>query len=347
MKTTTAILVKTKEPLALVELEVPSLKEGQVLVDVSYSGVCHTQLLECRGHRGEDKFLPHCLGHEGSGIVREIGPGVTKVRPGDRVILSWMKGSGKNVPGTVYQWNGEAVNAGAVTTFGRSTVASENRLTPIPDNLDLKMAAMLGCAVATGLGSVCNVAQPKAGQNLAVFGCGGIGLCAIAGARISECNPIIAIDIDEKKLCLAKEMGATHSIDASRLDVRGELKKLCSQGLDFAIEASGNPAVMLQAIESIRPQGGTAVIIGNAKHGQNLSLDPLHFNLGKRLLGTWGGDNIPDRDFPRYMNFLSSGKLNLTSLVSKIYPLEKINEAIDDLESGRVARPLIDMAMGV
>lgn len=345
MKTKAAILVKTGEPLALVELEIPALKEGQVLVDVCYSGVCHTQVLECRGFRGEDKFVPHCMGHEASGIVKAIGPGVEKVRPGQKVILTWMKGLGKNVPGTTYDWNGSKVNAGGVTTFSKSTVVSENRLIPIGDDLDMKVAAMLGCAVATGLGSVLNVAKPKAGESLAVFGSGGIGQCAIAGARILGCNPIIAIDRDETKLALAKKMGATHTVLAGDADVKMEIAKLCPKGLDVAVESSGVPSVMIQAIESVRAQGGTVVIVGNAHHGQKLSLDPIHFNLGKRLLGTWGGDNLPDEHFPKYAQWVRSGDLNLAPLVSKLYSLEKINEAIDDLESGKVARPIIDMSL--
>ncbi|MBI4125631.1 MAG: zinc-binding dehydrogenase [Deltaproteobacteria bacterium] len=338
MKTKAAVLIQTREPLAVVDLGIPPLKEGQVLVEVAYSGVCHTQLLECRGYRGEDKFLPHCLGHEASGVVREIGPGVTKVRPEQKVILSWMKGSGKNVPGTTYDWNGTAVNAGAVTTFSRSTVVSENRLTPVADDFDLKSAALLGCAAATGLGSVLNVAQPKAGQSLAVFGAGGIGLCAVAGARIAGCRPVIAIDLLEERLALAKAMGATECRLAGK-----EGAKL--EGLDFAVEATGVPEVMLQAVECVRPQGGTIVIVGNARHGQRLQLDPFHFNLGKRLLGTWGGDNDPDRDFPKYAGWVSSGALNLRPLISKCYPLAEINRALDDLETGRAARPLIDMSL--
>ncbi len=129
MKTTAAILVETGKPLELAELDIPALKPGQVLVEIAFSGVCHTQLSEVRGHRGQDNFLPHCLGHEASGTVRELGAGVTKVADGDRVVLSWIKGSGANVPGTVYGWDGRKVNAGGVTTFMRHAVISENRLT--------------------------------------------------------------------------------------------------------------------------------------------------------------------------------------------------------------------------
>src|SRR5262249_54147278 len=158
--------------------------------------------------RGEDKFLPHCLGHEGSGLVLEVGPGVTKVRPGDRAILSWIKGSGADVAGWAYDWNGRRVNAGPITTFGRHSILSENRVTTIPADFPAQEAAMLGCAVPTGLGAVFNTAQPRPGQNLAVFGAGGIGLCAIAGAAIAGCLPIIAIDTNPAKLSLAKRIGA-------------------------------------------------------------------------------------------------------------------------------------------
>src|SRR6267154_5592743 len=126
MKTTAAVLVELGKPLELADLEIPVLKPGQALVEVSYSGVCHTQVGEARGYRGEDKFLPHCLGHEGSGIVRGLSPGVTKVKEGDRAILSWIKGSGGDVPGTVYHWDGRSVNSGAITTFSRYSVISEN-----------------------------------------------------------------------------------------------------------------------------------------------------------------------------------------------------------------------------
>ena len=141
MKTTAAVLVELGKPLELADLEVPVLKPGRCLVEVTYSGVCHTQVGEARGHRGEDKFLPHGLGHEGSGIVREVGPGVTKVKPGDKVILSWIKGSGADVPGTVYDWNGRKVNAGGITTFATHSVISENRLTLVPEGMSMRLAA--------------------------------------------------------------------------------------------------------------------------------------------------------------------------------------------------------------
>jgi len=328
-----------------VELDIPALKPGQVLVEISFSGVCHTQLLEVRGYRGEDRYVPHCLGHEGSGIVREVSQSVTKVKAGDRVILSWMKGSGADIPGSVYKWGDRNVNAGAITTFGRHAIISENRLTLLPDDVGMGDAATLGCAIATGMGAVANTAQAQRGQSLAVFGAGGIGLCAVAGAAILGCHPVVAVDIVPDKLERARQLGATHVVDARGLDPVSELARLVPAGLDIAIEASGRPAVMAQALQSVRKQGGTAVVIGNAKHGEMLQIDPAQLNMGKRLLGSWGGDNVPDRDFITYARLVASGQLKLQPLVSQIYSLHQVNVALDDLEAGRVGRALINLTL--
>ena len=344
MKTLAAVLVETGRPLELAELEIPALKPGQVLVEIAFSGVCHTQLLESRGHRGKDAFLPHCLGHEGSGKALEVGPGATKIKPGERVVLSWIKGSGAEAGGTVYRWAGRGVNAGPVTTFARHAVVSENRLTRLPDGLALDASALLGCAIPTGVGSVINAARAQAGQSLVVFGAGGIGLCATAGAKLAGCAPIVAVDMRADRLALALRLGATHALLASETDVATEIQRLCPGGADIAIEATGRPAVMREALLCVRAQGGSAVVVGNARSGETLEIDPKQLNLGKRLLGTWGGDNVPDRDFPRYAEWLASGKLDVAPLISRSYPLARINEALDDLESGRAARPLVEMA---
>lgn len=344
MKTTAAVLVECGRPLELADLEIPAIKLGQVLVAVAFCGVCHTQILEARGHRGPDNYLPHCLGHEGSGTVQECGPGVTKVKPGDRVILSWIKGSGADVAGTVYGWNGKSVNAGGITTFAQHSIISENRLTVIPDGLDMRRAALVGCAIPTGAGVVFNTAQPRPGQSLVVFGVGGIGSCAIAAANLAGCVPLIAVDVNSDKLALAKQLGATHTVNAKNADPVKQIRELCLGGADFAIEATGNPTVMKQALACVRPQGGTAVVVGNARAGQTLEIDPRELNQGKRLLGTWGGDNNPDRDFPRYCKLIASGKLDVTPLLSRTYGLPDINAALDDLEHGLCTRPLIDVA---
>lgn len=344
VKTLAAVLVETGKPLVLAELEIPSLKPGQVLVEIAFSGICHTQILECRGHRGKDAYLPHCLGHEGSGTVRDIGSEVKKVKKGDAVILSWMKGSGQDVPGTVYTWNHQRVNAGAITTFSRYSIISENRLTPLPADVSSQEAALLGCTAATGLGSIFNTAGAKSGQSVAVFGVGGVGLFAVAAAARQGCSPLFAIDLNPSRLELAAQMGATHCVQVPGHDPIKEIKVVCPKGVDIAVEAIGEPAVMQQALQSVRSQGGAVVIIGNAKQGATVTFDPAEFNQGKRLLGTWGGDNLPDRDFPRYLSLLKTGGLKL-NLPTKVYGLNQINGALDDLEKGHVVRPLIDMAL--
>lgn len=341
MKTTAAILVTCGQPLELVDLEIPPLKPGQVLVELDYSGVCHTQVGEWLGWRGPDAYLPHALGHEGCGRVVEVGSGVTRCRPGDAVLLSWLKAGGLDVPGTVYRWGERAVNAGGVTTFSRHSVVSENRVSPYPARLSPRVAALVGCAVATGFGAVVNTARVERGQSVVVFGVGGIGLCAVAAASAAGASPIAAVDTRPSRLDVARQLGATQLIDVTRGDVATRLRELSPAGWDVAVEATGQPAVMATALSCVRPRGGRAVVIGNAKFGETVTIDPREFNQGKQLLGTWGGDTQPDRDFPKYCDWIQQGLAPVEALLDREYSLEQINEALADLHAGRVTRPLI------
>ncbi len=345
MKTTAAVLVALNKPLELADLEIPALAPGQVLVEITYSGVCHTQLLEWQGKRGEDRFLPHCLGHEGSGVVMDVGTQVTKCRPGDRVILSWIKGNGADVPGTKYRWNGRTVNAGGITTFMRRAVVSENRITPQTTELSPAEAAFLGCAVATGLGVIRNTLQVAPNSSVLILGAGGIGLFAIAGAKMREADPIFVADLNDDRLEVARAIGATHLINVQEQDVLEEVHNVCPQGVFYAIEATGQVQAMQDALSAVKPRGGAVAIIGNAAYGQELVLDPQQFNQGKRLLGTWGGDSLPDADFPLYQNWFKEHRINASPLNPAVYPLEKINEALEDFLHRRVTRPLIDMKL--
>ena len=338
-----ALLVETGKPLVLARLDVPALKPGQVLVEIDYSGACGTQVMEARGYKGEDRWLPHCLGHEGVGRVLEITPSVTRVKSGDAVVLSWIKGGGVEAGGCVYEWEGRKVNAGAVTTFQRHAVVSENRLTPVPSQLPIDLAVLLGCAAPTGMGAVFNVLNTSAGQSVAVFGAGGVGLCAIFAAASTGANPVIAIDPNPSRRELALSFGATHVIDAGVEDLGAAIRDITSAGVDLAVEASGLPEVMAQALSVVRQQGGRAVVIGNARHGAELKLNPGLFNQGKSLMGTWGGDSQPDRDYGRYGALLASEPERMRGLLSAPYRLDQINEALEDLASGRIGRPLIDM----
>jgi S-(hydroxymethyl)glutathione dehydrogenase/alcohol dehydrogenase len=345
MKTEAALLVQTGKPLVVAEIDIPPLKPGQVLVEIAYSGACATQVLEWRGDKGDDKWVPHCLGHEGTGTILETSNAVSKVKTGDRVVLSWIKGHGIDAGATVYDWNGRKVNAGAITTFQRHAIVSENRLTLLPNNLAMDVGILLGCAAPTGMGAVFNVLNAQPGKSAAVFGTGGVGLNVLMAASFAGLMPVIGIDPNPKRRTLAKLYGATHVIDPSAGDVIGEIKKIVPQGVDLAVESSGIPAVMDQAVNATRPQGGRAVIIGNAKYGEVLNLNPTVFNQGKSLLGTWGGDSFPDRDYSRFGQLLACGRFPVRGLLSKPYSLAQADQALQDFAIGTSGRPLIDMSL--
>jgi S-(hydroxymethyl)glutathione dehydrogenase/alcohol dehydrogenase len=345
MKTTAALLVQTGAPLVLAEIDIPALKPGQVLVEIAYSGACGTQVMEWRGDKGEDKWVPHCLGHEGTGTVLETGSAVTKVMAGDKVVLSWIRGSGIEAGGAVYAWGEKKVNAGGITTFQRHAVISENRLTLLPPDLPMDIAVLLGCAAPTGMGAVYNVLKAQPGDAVAVFGTGGVGLHAVMAAALVGAMPVIAVDPNPTRRALAPLYGASHVINPNGPDVLAEIRKIVPQGVDIAVESSGVPAAMEQAVNATRQQGGRAVVIGNARHGEMLSLNPAVFNQGKSLMGTWGGDSVPDRDYGRYARLLGAGRFPVRDLLSKPYTLEQADQALQDLASGKIGRPLIDMSL--
>jgi S-(hydroxymethyl)glutathione dehydrogenase/alcohol dehydrogenase len=345
-RTEAAVLYATGQPLRIVSLTIPELKPGQVLVEVAYSGLCHSQLNEARGFKGEDRFLPHTLGHEGSGIVSAVGQGVVKVKPGDRVVLTWIKGSGADVPATIYSSDAGPVNSGAISTFMRRTVISENRLVPIPENMPLREAALLGCAIPTGAGIVLNTLKLHKGESIAIFGAGGIGLSAILAAAMKKAGMIIAVDVFDHKLEQAKRLGATHLINARQKDPLAAILELTGKkGVDYAIESAGKKETMEQAFKAVRDSGGLCVLAGNLPHGQNISIDPFDLIRGKRLIGTWGGETQPDRDIPGYVKYYLSGHMKLELLLTHSYSLAEINRALDDLESGKIGRALIDMSL--
>lgn len=347
MKTIAAVLYKIGEPLKIEELVIPELKPGQVLVNISYSGVCHTQLNELRGLKGEDKFLPHTLGHEGSGVVEEIGPGVDKVKPGDKVVLTWIRGSGADVPSASYRRkDGSTVNSGAISTFMIKSVISENRLVRIPDEMPMREAALLGCAIPTGAGIVINTARLSKGATIAIFGMGGVGLSALLAAKISQSSVIIAIDILDHKLDNVLKFGATHVINARNQPVLSEILSITNgRGVDLAIECAGKKESMEIAFQSVRDNGGLCVLAGNLPHGERISINPFDLIRGKRITGSWGGDTQPDRDIPKYIEYYLSRDLPLDRLITYSYGLADVNQALYDLESGIIGRALIDMSL--
>lgn len=333
-----AVLVEQRKPLVVDPVELPEeLAYGQVLVEVHYSGVCGSQLGEIDGVKGEDKHLPHLLGHEGSGYVLQVGPGVKHVKPGDAVVLHWMKGNGLEAVPPQYRWRGQKLNAGWVTTFNPYAVVSENRLTALPPGFDLKRAALFGCAVTTGIGVVMNNARLKVGESIVVFGAGGVGLNVIQGAALASAWPIIAIDLFDNKLSLARRCGATHLINSNTEDPRQAVRDILGPaGADVVVDNTGMPAVIETAYE-LTAGGGRTVLVGVPRQGHKASLFTLPLHFGKTITGSHGGEAQPSVDIPRYVRLVEAGKLALDMLITHHFPLDEINEAIAQMRSGHVA----------
>jgi S-(hydroxymethyl)glutathione dehydrogenase / alcohol dehydrogenase len=343
MKMKAAILEKLRAPLVLDEVEVPALQCGQVLVRIDRTGICGAQIGEIAGTKGHDKFLPHLLGHEGGGVVLEVGPGVTHVRPDDHVVLHWRKGAGIQASTPAYRWGERKVNSGWVTTFNELAIISENRLTPIPKHIPFEVAALMGCAVTTALGLINNLAQLKIGQSLAVFGCGGVGLNVVQGAALVAADPIIAIDIFDHKLELAREFGATHLINSSKADVGDEVRKIVgSAGVDVFVENTGLVRLIEQAYELTAASGKT-ILVGVPKHDEDITIHSLPLHFGKVLTGCEGGSSNPTIDIPRYLRLYERGKLKLDRLITHRLAFEDINMALDKVRAGEVGRCVLSM----
>lgn len=342
MKTKAAILDQLNAPLEIVDVEIPSLKRGQVLVRVLVSGICRAQFNEMIGLKGADKFLPHMLGHEASAFVEEVGPQVTKVKKGDYVVLSWIKGNGIEAGGTQYKNGTRTINAGGVTTFSDYSVVSENRVTRISKKISPEVAAIIGCAVATGSGIINNTLNVSRASSIAVFGVGGIGLSVILGARRRGCLKIIAVDISAHKLEMARAMGATDCVDAGAKNFVEELKRIAPQGVDYSVDASGAKAAMETAFEILKTTG-VCVIAGNLSKDEKISIHPFELIKGKRIIGTWGGETVPQRDFPRYARAFLNNELPIDRLITHRFRLEDINEAFAVLQKGEAGRVVIKM----
>lgn len=332
-----AVLVEQRQPLELAVAELPAaLGYGQVLVRLAYSGVCGSQLGEIDGVKGEDRYLPHCLGHEGSGHVIETGPGVKTVRPGDAVVLHWRPGTGIESDPPSYTWNGQRLNGGWVTTFNEYAVVSENRMTVIPPGFDLEFAALLGCAVTTGLGIVNNNAKLKIGESLVVFGAGGVGLSVIQGAQMVSANPIVAVDLYDSRLELAKQMGATHTLNARSSDLREAVPAILGPaGADVIVDNTGS-VDMIELAYTLSGKQGRVILVGVPKKGSKASIYTLPIHFGKTLIGSHGGEAMPAEDIPRYVKLIEAGRFPLRRLITDRYSLDDINTAIADMRSGKV-----------
>ena len=340
-----AVLSRLNQPLEVVSgIECAAPARGQVLVKLAYSGVCHSQLMEVRGRRGPDAYLPHLLGHEGTGKVIEVGEGVSKVKTNELVVLGWIKGSGLDSGSVSYRCAcmPKGINAGGITTFNEYALVSENRIVPLPKGVPLDVGVLFGCAVPTGAGIITNDLRPAPGSSIAVFGLGGIGMSALMATMLFDCSKVIAIDVSAEKLSLASSFGATHTIDATQTDPVSVIRALTGgPGVDYAVEASGQVSVIEQAFESVRRGGGVCVFASHPENGKRISIDPYELICGKQIRGSWGGSSSPDRDIPLFAELYLEGKLPLEKLINKKYKLDAINEALCDLENNLVGRPLI------
>jgi len=338
-----AILARSRAPLIVDDIDFPgALDVGQVLVKILYSSICGAQINEIQAAKGPDRFLPHLLGHEASAEVLETGPGVAHVKPGDIVVLHWRPSQGIQSPTPRYRWRGQPLNAGWVTTFSEYAIVSENRMTVIGPDYDLRVAPLLGCAVTTAAGVVNNDAKVKIGESIVVFGVGGVGLNVVQFAHLAGAYPIVAVDLLGNKLEMARQRGATHTINAEEVgDIDAALREIVgAKGPDKVIETTGIKTVIERAYELTHPDG-ICVLVGVPAEKVTIYTLPLHFN--KILTGSHGGDARPHIDIPRIIRLDRAGRLSFDGLVTHEFPLDQINAGLDLVRSGEAGRVLIAM----
>jgi Zn-dependent alcohol dehydrogenase len=348
-----AILVEANKPLVVDEVAFPDPASDQILVKLFSSGICHSQLHTMRRPPRPGQHLPALLGHEATGIVAARGREVKHVKEGDHVITTWVDRNNSNTPQplvnhalndrpqSVAEWNGKTVSHSAAT-WAEYALASERVVVPMPKDVATDVTAVIGCAVMTGAGAIINTLQVKSGQSAAVFGAGGIGLCAIAAAAIVDAYPIVVVDVSEEKLAFARRFGATHTVNAREIDAVQALRQQTEGGVDYAIDAIGLPQTQEQILRAVKPgfsgrdRGGTALLIGITPPNAQASLDTSLFVGNRSFTRTSGGDCRPDRDFPIFIRWYREGKLKLNDLVTRRYTIDQINTAVDDLEHGRI-----------
>ena len=342
-KTKAAILVRSNEQLEIDEVTFPScLLVGQVLVEVITAGICGAQINEIDAVKGIDSFLPHLLGHEGYAEVLEIGPGVTKVKVGQKVIMHWRKSQGIQAVPAEYTWRNERLNAGWVTTFNRHSIVSENRLTAIPETrIDKRILPLLGCALTTAFGVVEREAQLTYGDSIIVYGCGGVGLLVIKLAKLRGVNSITAVDVDENKLSLASKFGAGRVIRYTNLEeTKSALREFSQNDISVAIETTGTSSGIEICFDAIAP-GGKVVIVGVPHYKTEIKIPALDLHFGKTFLGSKGGQTVPERDIPVILKMLESGQLDLSDYPIEEKIIEDINLLIEKIRNGSAGRKVI------
>ncbi|MGZ3640392.1 MAG: Zn-dependent alcohol dehydrogenase, partial [Ktedonobacterales bacterium] len=349
-----AVLHAYDQPLTIEEIALDDPGAGEVIVRLAACGVCHSDLHMIGGTFKTP--LPVVLGHEGAGVVEAIGPGVRDVQPGDHVVLAWIPSCGRcrycasgrpalcsdrqgverhGSPPRLHTSDGEGVHQFLdVSAFAERVLVREEGVIRIPPDVPLEIAALVGCAVLTGIGAATRTARVEPGSTVAVFGAGGVGLNVIQGAALAGAARIIAIDRRPAALELARGFGATETLDASEGTAK-TLRKLTGGGVDYAFEVVGLPETIAQAWESVAP-GGRAVVVGLTPQNAQVTLR-ADFLSEKALLGCIFGSAVPRVDVPRVLDLYARGKVKLDELATRRYALEQVNEALDELRRGGAA----------
>jgi Zn-dependent alcohol dehydrogenase len=366
MRITAAVLYDVNKPYSLETVELDPPKRGEVLVKVGAAGVCRSDL---HFQKGEATIaLPAVLGHEGSGTVEAVGEGVTMVRPGDRVILSFVpncghchscesghphlcdehgRTSGKLFDGTsrLHTLAGQdCAHMGKVACFAEYAVVPEAGCIPAPATLDFAQMALIGCSVTTGVGAAVFNARVHPGDSVAVIGCGGVGLNVLQGARLAGATTIIAVDVKDAALAFARKFGATHTVNARTEDAVARVQALTGGGAHVAFEAYGSGATSKMAVDMVRKRG-TAVIVGIAPVGDVAPIEPVVITrMEKAIRGCYYGSAHPRQDMPRICDWVTRGLLDVNGLVMRRYPLAEINRAYEDIETDAVGRGVLVFA---
>ena len=360
-----AILWEQGAPLSVEEAELEGPRMGEVLVEVKAAGVCRSDLHPVRGDW--PTRTPLVLGHEGAGIVRDVGDGVTRVRAGDQVVFCWAPPCGACPPclqgrpvlcdrlekttyrnrlpsgGTRLRARGQDLaHYNGTACFADYAVVAEEGAIPVPLDVPFEALATLGCAVITGVGAVVNAARVEAGARVLVIGAGGVGLNVMQGARLAGCERIIAVDTQSKPLDLAREFGASHGVETSAENVLEQVRELTDgRGADYVFDTVGAPATITQALSFAR-KGGTIIVTGLSRTDTLASIPLFPFVMQeKRLIGSLYGSGQPLKDIPHLVSLYQEGKLKLTELATRTYNLEGINDALDALSSSEGARGII------
>lgn len=368
MKIRAAVLERTNGPHHVVELDLADPREGEVLVRLHASGVCHSDQNAVDGTA--ETPCPAVLGHEGAGVVEAVGPRVTRVRPGDHVALSWAPscgecseclrglrhlcstawpamGAGGLMDGTTrLSRDGEPVHHYSfISSFAEATVVPERSCVPIPHDVPFGIAGLVGCAISTGVGAVWRTAGVRPGDRVAIVGCGGVGLSALLGAVAAGAGAIIAVDTNPSKLDVARDLGATDGVlwAGSPEATAGAVVEASGGGVDYAIEATGRPEAMTAAFLSTRTRGA-AVLIGIPREDAVVQLPALSIpRKERRVLGSLYGSSYPERDFPHILELYRRGRLPLDRLISHRLPLDEIDRAFELLRGGDAARIVLEL----